>query len=99
SCALRALQHAVKLAQRTGDCSIHLAHAHEEPWIYGEIAVYSQRETVEKLQRERSESVLARGAQALEASGIPHEKEALVGPVAPALVGRAHALGCDSIVM
>lgn len=37
-CALRALEHAVTLAQRIGECSIHIAHAHEEPLIYGEIA-------------------------------------------------------------
>ncbi|RPH44496.1 MAG: universal stress protein, partial [Lysobacterales bacterium] len=83
--ALRALQHAVTLAQRIGECSIHIAHAHEEPVIYGEIAVYVPREKREKLQREHSESVLARAEPILKSAGLPYEKEILVGPVAQLL--------------
>jgi nucleotide-binding universal stress UspA family protein len=99
SCARRALRHAADMARQRGNCTIHVAHAQDEPWIYGEIAVYSQRETLEKPQRERSSAVLASAAAILADSGIPHEKETLVGPVAATLVERAQALGCDSIVM
>lgn len=97
--ALRALQHAIDLARRAGDCSIHVAHAHEEPLLYGEIAVYVPREKMEKLQREQSEGVLARAEPILKAAGLPYEKEILVGPLAPVLTERAHALGCEAIVM
>lgn len=99
SCALRALQHAVTLAKRMGDCSIHIAHAHEEPLIYGEIAVYVPREKMERLQREQSEGILAAAEPILRAAGLRYEKEILVGPVAQVLAERAAALGCDAIVM
>jgi nucleotide-binding universal stress UspA family protein len=98
-CALRALQHALALARRIGDCSIHVAHAHEEPLIYGEIAVYVPRGKMEKLQREQSEGVLARAEPILKSAGLRYEKEILVGPVAQVLTDRARALGCDAIVM
>jgi nucleotide-binding universal stress UspA family protein len=99
SCAQRALQHAADLARRYGDCSLHVAHAYDQPWIYGEIAVYSQRETLEKQQRERSEAVLASADAILKDSGVPYAKETIVGPVASTLIERVQALGCDSIVM
>lgn len=98
-CAKRALQYAAGLARRMGDCSIHIAHAHEEPLIYGEIAVYVPREKMEKLQREQSEGVLADAEAILRASGLPYEKEILTGPIAETLTKRAASLGCDSIVM
>lgn len=98
-CALRALEHALELGRRIDDCSVHVAHAHEEPLIYGEIAVYVPREKMEKLQREQSESVLARADPLLKSAGMPYEKEVLVGPVAQVLAERAQALGCDAIVM
>jgi nucleotide-binding universal stress UspA family protein len=95
----RALEHALRLAKRIGDCSIHLAHAHEEPLIYGEIAVYVPREKMEQLQRGHSEAVLARAEQLLKSADVPYAKEILVGPIAQALAERARALGCDAIVM
>lgn len=99
SCALRALQHAVVQARRMGDCSLHVAHAHEEPQIYGEIAVYVPREKMEALQRENSDAILARADEVLKASGLKYEKEVLIGPVAQVLAQRARALNCDAIVM
>lgn len=97
-CALRALEHALDLARRLGG-SIHLAHAHEEPLIYGEIAVYVPREKMEKLQREHSDGMLSRAEPVLKNAGVPYEKEILVGPPAQVLAERARALGCDAIVM
>lgn len=98
-CALRALQHALALARRIEDCAIHVAYAHEEPLMYGEIAVYVPREKIERLQREQAEGVLARAEPILKGAGMPYEKEILVGPVAQVLTERARALGCDAIVM
>lgn len=99
SCALRALEHALELARRIEGGSLHVAYAHEEPLIYGEIAVYVPREKMEKIQREQSESLLARADPILKTAGLPYEKEILVGPVAQVLAERAQALGCDAIVM
>lgn len=90
---------AVTLAQRIGECSIHIAHAHEEPVIYGEIAVHVPREKMEKLQREHSEGVLARGEPILKSAGLPYEKEILIGPLAQVLAERARVLGWAAIVM
>ena len=52
--ALRALKQAIALARLSPGCSIHLVHAHEEPLIYGEIAVYVPREKMDGLQRQHS---------------------------------------------
>lgn len=35
-CSERATKHAVALAKQLGNSTIYLAHAHEEPLIYGE---------------------------------------------------------------
>lgn len=98
-CALRALAHAAAVARRMGECSLHVAHAHEEPLIYGEIQVYVPREEMERLLREHCESILARADGILKEAGIPFQKEILVGPIAQTLVERARSLKCDLIVM
>jgi nucleotide-binding universal stress UspA family protein len=88
----------VALAKQLGH-TIFLAHAHEEPLIYGEVAVYVPREKMTQLQRARSEDILKRLEPILRDSGVPYEKEVLVGPIAEVLTQRAAALGCDAIVM
>jgi nucleotide-binding universal stress UspA family protein len=97
--ALRALTHAIKLAQRMGDSRIVVAHAHEEPVIYGEIAVYVPLATMETMQRAHSESVLEAADALLAKAGVPYDKEILTGPIAQVLAERAATLGCDTIVM
>ncbi len=99
SCSLRALQHAIAMAKRMGDCSLHVAHAHEAPLIYGEIAVYVPREKMDELQRAHGTSILKSAEPILEAAGIPYESEVLMGPVAQVISERAAALGCEAIVM
>jgi nucleotide-binding universal stress UspA family protein len=98
--AMRALQHAIALAKMSG-ASIHLVHAHEEPLIYGEIAVYVPRARMEDLQRANSEGVLAdaEAAAALKDSGVRYTKEALAGPVGETIARHAERTGCDAIVM
>jgi nucleotide-binding universal stress UspA family protein len=98
-CARKALDYAIRLARAQGDCTVHVAHAHEEPVVYGEIAVYVTREKMEQFQREQSASVLADAESVLRAAGVPFRTEVLIGPVAKVLADRAAALGCDSIVM
>lgn len=97
--ALRAVRHAIGLAKLIGQASIHLVYAHEEPLLYGEIAVYVPREKMEALQREHSETILADAERLLKESGVPYTREILTGQVATAIAERAEKLGCDGIVM
>jgi nucleotide-binding universal stress UspA family protein len=87
------------LAKGRGDAILHVAHAHEEPLVYGEIAVYTTREKMEAWLREESERVLAAAEAVLREAGVRCEKHSLVGPVGRVLAERAAALGCDAIVM
>ena len=50
--SLRALDQAIALARLSPGCSIALLHTHEEPLIYGEIAVYVPRPKMAELQRQ-----------------------------------------------
>ena len=99
-CALRALQHAARLAKGgNDDALLHVAHAHDEPVVYGEIAVYAPREKLERWLREESARILEKAGAALKDAGVRFETHALVGPVAKVLAERAASLGCDAIVM
>jgi nucleotide-binding universal stress UspA family protein len=97
--AQRALRHAIAVASQNGSGSVHLVHAHDEPRIYGEIAVYISPERMAELQKEESETVLANADAILQKAGISHTKEALIGPVGSVIAKRAEELGCDGIVM
>ena len=99
SCAQRALQHAIAMAKGMSGAILHIAHARDEPVIYGEIAVYVNRERMEQWVREETARILAGAEAALEGTGVRFEKHALVGPVARVLAERAAALGCNAIVM
>jgi nucleotide-binding universal stress UspA family protein len=94
-----ALKEAIALAKTSADASIHLVHAHEEPLIYGEIAVYVPRARMEELQRANSEGMLAAAEAGLKDSGVRYTKEALSGPIGQAITRHAERLGCDAIVM
>ncbi len=96
--SLRATWQAIELARLAGG-TIHLVHAHEEPLIYGEIAVYVPRERMAALQEEHSRDVMAPAEEALKGAGVRFESEVLVGPVAHVVAERAAQLGCDAIVM
>ena len=80
--ALRALDYAIRRAKGAAATSIHLVHAHEEPLIYGEIAVYVSREKMSELQRGHSEGVLAPAEQLLKEAGVAYTKEVIIGPMA-----------------
>jgi nucleotide-binding universal stress UspA family protein len=97
--ALRALHAAVALASRVPDSSIHLVHAHEEPRVYGEIAVYVTPEKMRALQRKQCEAVLDRAEAELKGAGVRYTREALEGPIGRTIAEHAERLGCDAIVM
>ena len=97
--SLRALQAAVALARLSPDASLHLVHAHEEPRVYGEIAVYVPREKMAALQRAHSDGILDRAEAELKDAGVRTTREVLSGPIGHAIAARAEQLGCDLIVM
>jgi nucleotide-binding universal stress UspA family protein len=97
--ALRALRAALALAKPVPDSSIHLVHAHEEPRIYGEIAVYVPAQKMRELQRAQCESFLDRAEAELKGAGVRYTREALEGPVGRTIAEHAERLGCDAIVM
>lgn len=98
-CALRALQHAIKLAKQAPAGALHVVHAHEEPLLYGEIAVYVPKEKMADLQRKHSEDVLGAAVELLKASAVAYETEILIGPIGDTIAARADALGCEGIVL
>lgn len=97
--ALRALAAAVDLAKADAAASLHLVHCHEEPLLYGEIAVYVPREKMAAAQNAHSEGILDRAAAELERSGVRYTREVLAGPIGPTIAAHADKLGCDAIVM
>ena len=97
--ALRAVRYAIALAKQNEFVSIHLVTAHEEPVIYGEIAVYVSHERMEELQRQHCEAIIAAAEEVLKKAGVPYTKEILIGRIAEAIVRRADELECDSVVM
>jgi len=97
--ALRALQYAIGLSRAIPGSSIHALSVHEEPIVFGEVAVYVSREKIAELQRKQSEGLLSQTVQALEAAGVRHTQEIVEGPIAQTIARRADELGCDAIVM
>jgi nucleotide-binding universal stress UspA family protein len=97
--AQRALRHAIRMAREDGTGSVHLVHAHAEPRLYGEIAVYVSPQKMEELQKAESETVLANADPILKEAGVPYTKEALIGPMGSVIAKHADELGCDGIVM
>ena len=97
--ALRAVQYAIKLARENGPVSVHLVTAHEEPLVYGEIAVYVTLDKMAELQREAAEGALEEAEKLFRQAAVPYTRDVLVGPVAAVIAKRADELGCDSIVI
>lgn len=97
--AIRAVQYAIGLAEECDSVAIHLVTAHEEPLLYGEIAVYVTPEKMAELQRLHSEEVIAAAEALLKEAGVRYTKEILVGDIPLVIARRAETLGCDAIVM
>jgi nucleotide-binding universal stress UspA family protein len=97
--SMRALLHAIQWVRAQQTASIHVVHAHEEPDIYGEIAVYVSSEKMAALQRQMSEARLAEAEEVLKSAGVPYTKAVLVGHIAEEIAKCASELGCNGIVM
>lgn len=96
--ALRALKQAIELARLSGG-SLHIVHAHDEPDVHGELALYVNPERMAEFQKQHSETILARAEDELKGSGVPYTKEVLTGPIGRTISAHAERIGCDVIVM
>ncbi len=97
--AMRAVEHAIKLAAERGPTELHFVTVYPEPVIYGEIQVYTSPEKMEEGLRKHGEDVQRPALAAAENAGVAHTGEILIGDVAELIARRAEELGCDGIVM
>ncbi len=97
--SMRALDHAIDTAKRSGSLELHLMIVHPEPIIYGEIQVYVSQEKMEEMQNAHSMDMLEPAIQRVKAAGVPYTSEIVVGDTAHMIVKRAHELQSREIVM
>jgi nucleotide-binding universal stress UspA family protein len=97
--AMRALEHAIRLAKEVGDTELVIVYAHEPPIIYGEIAVYLSESKARELQQAHSKGILRPAIEKARASGVSFTSQILTGDVAESIVSCAESSGCDGIVM
>jgi nucleotide-binding universal stress UspA family protein len=97
--ALRALRHAVALAEASGAAGLVIVHAHEPAHDYGRVAAYRPTAEIEDLQRRHSEEILAPAIRAAKEAGISFETRILTGDISHEIVDCAENEGCDGIVM
>jgi nucleotide-binding universal stress UspA family protein len=57
--AIRALEHAIRLAKENGPMELVIVYAHEPPIIYGEIEIYLSEEKANEMLRGHSEDILS----------------------------------------
>ncbi len=98
-CAQRALDYVLGLATRQSNLAVDVITVEQEPRLYGEIAVYVQKETIEKALLEAGKAVAAAAGAKLAAAGVSHKEEVLIGEPAQVIAQRAEALGSSQIVM
>jgi nucleotide-binding universal stress UspA family protein len=96
--ALRAARQAIALA-KLAQGSVHFVHAHEEPAIYGKIAVYVPREKMAELQRQHSDDILQPAVAEAKQAGVPCSAEVLSGPLGQTIAAHAEKNGFELIVM
>jgi nucleotide-binding universal stress UspA family protein len=97
--SMRALDHAMNIANSRPSYELHLLTVHPEPIMYGEILVYVSQEKMHELQKAHSMDLLRPAVQAAEQAQIRHTSEIVEGEIAPTIVKRANELRCEGIVM
>jgi len=97
--AMRALEHAIRLARGTEPVELVIVYAHQPPIIYGEIAMYLPEEKAEEVLRAHSEGILQPAIEKAKAAGVSFTSKVLIGEIAKSIVSCAEASGCDGIVM
>lgn len=97
--AMRALEHAIRLAKEIGNTELVIAYAHEPPIIYGEIELYLSESKAKDLQQAHSEGILGPAIEKARTAGVNFTSQVVVGNVAESIVSCAQSSGCDGIVM
>ena len=97
--ALRALEHAIRLAKENGPIELIVATAHEAAFDNPRTLAYLPKEKLERILKEHSESILSPAIEIATSAGVTFTTEILTGPVPQAIVKRAEELDCDGIVM
>lgn len=97
--SLRAAHYVVSLVRDESPAEVYLATVQPEPFLYGEIAVYVERDKLDQERRNQGEAVLRPAADLFAKAGVRYHKEILSGDVAETIARRAEELKCDAIVM
>jgi nucleotide-binding universal stress UspA family protein len=97
--AMRALEHAIRLAQKNGPMELVIVYSHEPPIIYGEIAIYLPEEKAKELQRRHGEDILRPAIEKAKRAGVTFTSQVLIGNIPKSIVSCAETLACDGIVM
>ena len=97
--AMRALEHAIRLAKEREPMELVIVYAHEPPIIYGEIEIYLSEEKANELLREHSEDILRPAIEKAKAAGVTFISQILIGNIPKSIVSCAETLACDGIVM
>lgn len=97
--ALRAVHYAVSLVRDHASAAVHLLNVLPDPIVYGEMAIYIDREKLEQARRAQSEAILRPAEEVLRTAGVAYQREARTGDIAATIVRRAEELGCRVIVM
>jgi len=95
--ALRALSHAIRLAQLIGEAEVHLLNV--QPPISGSVGAFVGSENIDRFYREESDNALAPARKLLQDEGLPVHAAMRIGSSGQAIVDYAHELPCDAIVM
>ncbi len=96
--AERAVRHAIALAASCPSLTVLLLNVQPE---IDDIHVrrFIKPEEVEAMSESRGGDALRPARELLEAAGVSHASQVLIGPVAETIASFARQKGCDSIVM
>lgn len=95
--ALRALEHAVRMARLIGEAEIHLVNV--QPPISGSVGTFVGDDNVTRFHREESDNALAPARQLLEREGLPVHEAVRIGNTSQSIADYGKELPCDQIVM
>ncbi len=95
--ALRALEHAIRMARLMGEAEIHLVNV--QPPISGSVGTFVGDENVARFHQEESDNALAAARKLLEREGLPVNDVVRIGNTSQSIADYGKDLPCDQIVM
>lgn len=96
--SLRAVPHAVRLAQTNGPIELHVLNV-QIPVQSGHARMFVSQDDVEAYHLEEGEKALAETCRLLDQAGVPYRKHIIVGHVAETIAKFAHEQHCDQIIV